>query len=504
MKRSNFIRTIKDVAGARSSFLLSEIAGYLDTPISVEGLYHELLPHLPALGLWARKAGNDYEIAKIPPANPYLLSSAEEQRIAAFLAGRTFPPALERAIEAYIGKKTGKEWTDPVTLERLRRAIIAQKTDYWKVHGRRRLRYTKGYAALGYLAYHFPVYFLQMEHLLAMLARDGLLKPSMTILDVGTGPGVVPLAIADFWSRLDHARTAVFSVEQSEEHIEAFVFLRDRCTKKGAPASIKPPVKGDITGIESLQIPTQVDLMIFSNVLNELNTASHEERADLVMMYAERLAPDGTILIVEPADKENSTRMRALSIALENRGLAIYRPCSFIAGSRCDPARCWSFVSAPPISPTRLMDTLAACVEPFRYVNTDIKYSYAILRKDGKRGVTYHIPARSKSLVLANVHLHVGKRINVIVAKMSEELGDAKTHLFLLCDGTSRKPVYAVLPAYHTTPANKELLSMPCGLILELQNVLVRYNKAHDAYNLLVNRNTRIAVQVQGDRAHAP
>jgi len=43
---------------------------------------------------------------------------------------------------------------------------------------------------------------MQTEYLLMMLARDGLLKKSMNILDIGTGPGVVPLAIADFYSRL--------------------------------------------------------------------------------------------------------------------------------------------------------------------------------------------------------------------------------------------------------------------------------------------------------------
>jgi len=494
MNRENLIQTVKYVAGTRSTFLLSEIAGYMDKPILVEQVYRELLPHLSALGLRAQKTGNDYEISKIPPGRPYLLSPSEEKLVTAFLVGRTFPPALEQAIEAYVEKKTGKDRTDPVMLERLRRAIVAQKTDYWKEPGRRRLRYTKGYDVLGYLAYHFPVYFMQTEHLLAMLARDGLLKQSMTILDVGTGPGVVPLAIPDFWSRLDNAKASVWSVERSEENIEAFLFLRDAFVPRGGRVSVKPPVKADIREGLPASIPETVDLIVCSNVLNELALPAEDHRVNLVKDLAGRLEPDGTILIIEPADKENSTRMRELSIALEKRGLAIYRPCTFISGSRCDPARCWSFISAPPIRPTRIMDTLAACDEPFRYVNTDIKYSYAVLRRDGRRSAVCRIPARSKSLPLSNVHPHTGKRVNIIATKISEELGNAKTHVFLLCDGTSREPVYAILPGYHTTPANKELLSAHSGSILELQNVLVRYNKAHDAFNLLVNRNTIISL----------
>ena len=138
------------------------------------------------------------------------------------------------------------------------------------------------------------------------------------------------------------------------------------------------------------------------------------------------------------------------------------------------------------------MNTLAACNEPFRYVNTDIKYSYVSLRRDGKTRTHCHIPKDTKALRLSKVHLNVGKRITVVAAKMSEDLGDKETHLFRLCDGSAEKPVYAVLPAFHIMPSNRELGSAPYGAVLEIRNVLVRYNPAHDAYNLLVSRNTQV------------
>ena len=145
----------------------------------------------------AKKAGGDVEISRILPAPSYTLNDGERERLGTFIGRREMPFALAEAIERYITKKAGNEWHDPVIVERLRKAIVAQKDDYWKPVHKRSLRYTKGYSVLGYLAYHFPVYFLQTEYLLAGLARDGLLKKNMTILDVGTGPGVVPLAIAD-------------------------------------------------------------------------------------------------------------------------------------------------------------------------------------------------------------------------------------------------------------------------------------------------------------------
>jgi hypothetical protein len=333
---------------------------------------------------------------------------------------------------------------------------------------------------------------MQTEYLIMMLARENLLKKNMTILDVGTGPGVVPLAIADFYSRLDNARATVWSLERSEEHIEAFINLRNAVVPKGGRVSIKQPVKTDITRIESATLPKKFDLIIFSNVLNELDDTAHDVRVDIVMHLAERLLPDGTILIVEPADEENATRMRALTIALVKKGLSLFGPCSFIWGSTCTAPRCWSFEIAPAIKLTTLMETLASCKDSYRFVNTDIKYSYAILRKDSLKRELYRLSAGSRFLRFSKLQLHIGKRINVAGIKMSAELGDTRTHVFKLCDGTAKTPVYAVLPSYHITPENDLITSTPYGSLLELRNVLVRYNKEHDAYNLLVSRNTRI------------
>jgi hypothetical protein len=492
MAENQLVSTIKYVAATKPAFFLSEIIPYLDEPLPVNQLFSIISPKLSDLGLMAKKGKGDFEIVRIPPAQPYLMNLEENERQQAFFAERIIPAVFALGIEKYITKKVGKDWNDPIIIERLRRAIVAQKDDYWKPSHKRSLHYIKGYSVLGYLAYHFPVYFIQTERLLLMLTRDGLLKKSMTILDVGTGPGVVPLAIADFYSRLDDAQALIYSVERSDEHIEAFTYLRDAVVPKGGRVSIKSPIKTDIRSLDLAKLPEKIDLVIFSNVLNELPDSTMDIRADIVAQISERLAPDGAILIVEPADEENATRMRSLTVALKKKGLSISGPCSFIWGSTCTAPRCWSFETQPAIKLSRLMETLAHCEDSYRYVNTDIKYSYAILRKDGMRKDNFRLPAGSKFLRLSKLRLHIGKRINVAGVKMSEELGDARSHVFKLCDGTAKTPVYAVLPSFHITPENDLITSAAYGSILELRNVLVRYNKAHDAYNLLVSRNTRV------------
>jgi SAM-dependent methyltransferase len=500
MAGSEILFAIKKISGKKPHFRLSEIIADLDEPLAVDQIYSVISKKLPELGLAAKKTGNDYTISRKTAEESMAINLEEAGRQDSFFASRRLPPELETAIEQYIVKKTGKELTDPVMLDRLRKAIVFQKSDYWKPTHQRSLQYTKAYSVLGYLAYHFPVYFIQAEHLLAMLARDGLLKEKMTILDAGTGPGVVPLAIADFWSRLDAATATVYSIERSEEHIEAFMHLRDQCTKKGEKASIKPPIKADLLSLDPAKIPQQVDLMIFSNVLNELSGLSLDQRADLLMKLAGRLAPDGSILIVEPAEETTSTQLRLLSLALKKRGLTIHSPCSFVWDTNCTPDRCWSFATNRNIQPTRMMGRLSECDEPFRYINIDIKYSYVVLRKDTMTRHNYRVPAKSRVLRMSQVHRHVDKRVNFIAAKMSENLGDAKNLMFRICDGTADKLVFAVLPVYHVTPENELLKTAPYGTILRLEGVLVRYNKAHDAYNLLVSRNTRVEMPEELDR----
>ncbi len=189
MNEKKVLSTVQYVAGTKPVFFLSEIATYIDEPVTVSRMYGIIRPELARLGLTAKKIAGDIEISRLVLQKPYLLSRDEQSRTEAFFAARAIPAALDQAIGRYLAKKVGKDWTDPVILERLRRAIVAQKDDYWKPSHKRSLQYTKGYSVLGYLAYHFPVYFMQTEYLLAMLSRDGLLKDPMTILDAGTGRG---------------------------------------------------------------------------------------------------------------------------------------------------------------------------------------------------------------------------------------------------------------------------------------------------------------------------
>lgn len=75
---------------------------------------------------------------------------------------------------------------------------------------------------------------------------------------------------------------------------------------------------------------------------------------------------------------------------------------------------------------------------------------------------------------------------------MSGNLGDDRTKVYKVCDGTPGDPVYAVIPATLRGPNRDALRDIAYGEIVQLYGVLVRFNKDHGAYNLVVLPGTRV------------
>lgn len=334
---------------------------------------------------------------------------------------------------------------------------------------------------------------MQFEHILWQVISQGLAKPHMRILDLGTGPGVVPLAVIDLLGRVGSGSAEVYAVERSEEHLEAYnALVPAAAAAQGSMVRVEKPIRGDIEALAAADLPDRIDLAVFSNVLNELRRMDIDRRADLVATLADRLSPDGTIVIVEPADLANATAMRQTVRAIADRGLAIHSPCSFIWGTTCNPARCWTFEQKGDIRPTRLMERLAREKDGYRFVNVDIKYSSALLRKDKKTQHAYRVPPGAKFARLSHLRRHRDKKINIVGAVMSGNLGDARTKVYKVCDGTPADPAYAIVPATLRGTNRDALEGLPYGAIVQFYGVLVRFNRDHGAYNLVILPGTRI------------
>ena len=483
---------LAEYAQNKGVFLLSEVLARAGSRSPVSLAAAELWPLFTTLDLVAERVPGDIRLLKKPPSSQRTLSPGECQRLDAFFTYPSLPLEIENCIRQYIHAKTGKEWNDPYVLQKIREAIASQKDEYWREGKKKRVVYRKGYAVLGYLAYQAPVFFVQTEHLMYDIALAGLLKQSMRVLDLGCGPGVVTLAINDFLRRIGGCSADVYAIEQSEEFIEAYRFLAKKTLSRGDPVTFHPPVRGDISTVPLHNVPTSLDLIVFQNTLNEMTALTHEERGKLVQRYARALSSDGSILIVEPADMVNSMELRQVAHYASASGLYLHAPCRFLWNIPCIPQHCWSFVEKPPILATELMVALASGDEGYRYRNTDIKYSYVLLRKAPPPPVG-GLPLSPRGYArLSSLSRHLHRRINVAGVVLSGNLGDHRTYVFKICDGTTGQPVYAILPSYHISGKNNALLSISYGSIAEFTSVLVRFNQKHHAYNLLVTRESQV------------
>ncbi|MDE2522322.1 MAG: class I SAM-dependent methyltransferase [Methanocorpusculum sp.] len=433
-------------------------------------------------------------------AKRHALTDGEEARLQKLIEARSSDPRLDSLTLSYIEKVSGKKWKDESVLEKIRLAITAQKDSYWKEGGNRVVQYKGGYSVLGYMAYQMPGYVAEFSEFFIRLLREGLIRDHVRILDVGSGPGTVAVAVARVLELCDGVTAEIISLERSEVFREAYQTIVPAFVKAaGDRITVPRPIAADIT--ETMP-DGEFDLIVCSNVINELAVYG-DAKTDLMMRLSAHLAPDGNLILLEPADLANATMLRDLSRDLKRRGLTLYAPCNDIRGVHCMVSPCWTFATYADIQPTKLMFALGGEEEKFRFVNTDVKFSYAILRRDGHRRCGYRVPAAAKRARLAQLKKHAGRRIHVTVSVMSADIGDAKNYLYLVCDGTGETPAYVALPAHHRNPEHEALLSAPYGSVVAIDSVLVRFNAKQNAYNLLMAPEsfTRLIVGVPGPSA---
>jgi hypothetical protein len=151
-------------------------------------------------------------------------------------------------------------------------------------------------------------------------------------------------------------RAEITAVERADTHREAYSFVVPRMLQSfGGNTKANKPQALDITK----ELPEgEFDLIICGNIINELTSLDLEGKANLLIELSKHLTRDGNLVVLEPADLENSTALRNISRIAKEKGLTIYAPCNDIRGVPCKVSPCWTFKSYADIKPTRLMYAL--------------------------------------------------------------------------------------------------------------------------------------------------
>ncbi|MGE0469842.1 MAG: small ribosomal subunit Rsm22 family protein [Nitrospira sp.] len=240
-----------------------------------------------------------------------------------------------------------------------------------------------------YLQYFLPVNLAKIQALLTELPALGPVE-EFSVLDIGSGPGTGALAVLDWWyQRRWPCMVSVTTVDKSRGALRQTRQLwKGYCRAAGLGDIDLQTVEGDLerrTWVEPVRKKAPFDLIILANALNEVHTGDSDPiiaRTALVEEAMSLLAANGTMMIVEPALRETSRALHQVhDRLLQEKRCTIYSPCLHENSCPalvkpddwCHEERAW----ASPASIQEIDGEVG-------FIKDALKFSYLLLRKDGK------------------------------------------------------------------------------------------------------------------------
>ena len=252
--------------------------------------------------------------------------------------------------------------------------------------------------AAAYLSYFLPVNLSKVQILLDELPNESSLHTphrSMAVLDLGCGPGTGSLALLDWlWHRSPERAESlsVLAADSSHESLQDAKRLWEAyCQEVGisneglkcVEGNLEHPLKGDLG--KQIMRGGPYDLIIMANCLNELFLAATDpsaERTAIVALLLPFLAPHGSIMIVEPALRQTARELHQMRNHLLKQNLCtVYSPCLHErACPALDHPDDWCHEERPWQTPSMV----AAIDREVGFIKDALKFSYLLLRKDGR------------------------------------------------------------------------------------------------------------------------
>lgn len=243
--------------------------------------------------------------------------------------------------------------------------------------------------AAAYLNYFLPVNLSKIQVLLGEMPVDQA-DETFSVLDLGSGPGTGALAVLDWWrQRGTDCALSIVAVDRSMTALHQAESLWSKyCGIADLTGTSLQTYKADVarTGwVKEAEPRAPFNLIILANCLNEIHADATDPiamRSRLVTELLALLAPQGTIMIVEPALRETSRALHQVrDRLLQEKHCTVYSPCLHESNCPalinpydwCHEERAWE--------PPALIQEID---EEIGFIKDALKFSYLLLRKDGK------------------------------------------------------------------------------------------------------------------------
>ncbi|HEY3196660.1 MAG TPA: small ribosomal subunit Rsm22 family protein, partial [Nitrospirales bacterium] len=241
-----------------------------------------------------------------------------------------------------------------------------------------------------YLLYFAPV---NITKVLSVLAEvPPLPARPLQILDLGSGPGVGALALLQYLSSqdtIDRAGTQVVAVDRSGAALDdaRSLWASVASTARSLEAPVLRTVLLDLErpGSHAPWKRGTFDLVLLVNSLNELFRSTRDpiaRRTKVVEQLVQSLAPDGTLVVIEPALRETTRGLHEVRDRIVSQGKAtVYSPCLH---DRPCPALVhpddWCHEERPWYPPAIVKEIDRSV----GFIKDALKFSYLVLRRDGR------------------------------------------------------------------------------------------------------------------------
>lgn len=161
---------------------------------------------------------------------------------------------------------------------------------------------------------------------LGELANRGLLpaRRPLRIVDVGAGCGAMSLGLVAS-VQTDATGEAAFEITAIDRDVDALRIAADALRGLATARGIVVGVTTRVADVKSTSLP-HADVVVMGTVLNELDAAA---RLALVEEALAAIAPDGAVILIEPALRETSRALHELRDAvLTNQRAHVFAPCT--------------------------------------------------------------------------------------------------------------------------------------------------------------------------------
>jgi len=419
------------------------------------------------------------------------------------------PDYLERAILRIILDKFGIETNNSDDVEELFSFIPEhyiqkfikdinnmfqqnKKADYFNRH-------------LSYLTFYLSANIFKIWKPLLDLQLRNLLKANIKIMDIGTGPGSVPIGIIEYYRLLAKSFPDIlFSlnftlIDAEEEFIEIAVKVINYSMEIDTP-NLKINIektKCEILDANSLYEETaKFDMITMSNFLNVNEGKNSQNGTKIINETKKALTDDGSLILIEPGDEISSRTLKKIrNEVVNNNILNVFSPCIGIweEKDRYD-CQCFSMVRCFWVIPKIYEFLISSGLSKGKRM--DLPFNYFVLRKDNVK--KYELIKNFQNYVkLVDLKQYIGKDVN-IKALIRTVVKKGKITKFSICDGSCG--FYEDSKAIWLEVSEEQLqnygLTIPLisAERITLRKIKVTGNNKGEKVILVIDRDTRIEI----------